>query len=106
MEIGRLCIKLAGRDAGRICVIIDDVDKNLVLVDGNVRRRKCNVLHLEPLDQVIKIKKGASHSEIVSEFKKLGIDSWNTKSKKKTERLKKKRKEFVKEKVEVKGKKR
>ncbi len=82
MEIGRLCIKLAGRDAGRICVIVDNLEGNFVLIDGNVRRRKCNILHLEPLDKAIKIKKGASHSDVASEFKKLKIEVWSTKPKK------------------------
>ena len=34
MEIGRLCVKLAGRDSNRKCVIIDVVDDNYVFVDG------------------------------------------------------------------------
>ena len=71
MEIGKLCVKLAGRDAGRVCVVIDNADEKFVLIDGNVRRRKCNILHLEPLNETIKLKKGASHSEVASEFKKL-----------------------------------
>lgn len=82
MEIGRLCVKLAGRDAGRLCIVVDDLEKNFVLIDGNVRRRKCNALHLEPLNEVIKIKKGASHADVVAEFKKLKLDVWNTKPKK------------------------
>jgi len=81
MEIGRLYVKLAGRDAGRIAVVVDIDDKS-VLIDGNVRRRKCNPSHLEPLDKVIKIKKGASHKDVESEFKKLKLDVWNTKAKK------------------------
>ncbi|MFC1691574.1 50S ribosomal protein L14e [Nanoarchaeota archaeon] len=63
-EIGRLCKKIAGRDARRKCLIVDMIDENYALVDGNVRRRKCNLTHLEPLPQVIKIKKGASHDEV------------------------------------------
>lgn len=82
MEIGRMCVKIAGRDSGNLCVVVDQLDKNLVLIDGNVRRRKCNIMHLEPLNQVLKIKKNASHSEVESEFKKLKLDAWNTKAKK------------------------
>jgi len=96
MEIGRLCVKLAGRDAGRIAVVVDNLEKNFVLIDGNVRRRKCNALHLEPLDEVIKIKKNASHTDVASEFKKLKLDVWTTKPKKKTKRQKKQRKEKIK----------
>jgi large subunit ribosomal protein L14e len=93
MEIGQLCVKLAGRDAGRVCVVVDQVDKNLVLVDGNVRRRKCNVVHLEPLADTIKIKKGASHSDVAAEFKKIKLDVWNTKSKSPKPRLVQQRKQ-------------
>lgn len=86
MEIGRLCVKTAGRDSGGLCVVVDVLDKHFVTIDGNVRRRKCNMLHLEPLDEILKIKKGASHTDVVSEFKKLGLDSWETKPKKKSVR--------------------
>jgi large subunit ribosomal protein L14e len=89
IEIGRICLKLAGRDAGRDCVIVDILDNNYVLIDGNVRRRKCNVFHLEPKTDVIKIKKGASHEEIKKEFSKLKLDVWDTKKKEKTERPRK-----------------
>jgi large subunit ribosomal protein L14e len=91
MEIGRLCVKTAGRDAGNLCIVVDVLDKHFVTIDGNVRRRKCNLLHLEPLDEILKIKKGASHSEVSSEFKKLNLDIWDTKPKKKAVRQETKR---------------
>ncbi len=86
MEIGRLCVKLAGRDAGNIAVVVDNIDGKFVLIDGNVRRRKCNIMHLEPFDEVLKIKKNASHAEIISEFKKLKLEAWSTKPKNKAEK--------------------
>ncbi len=89
IEIGRLCVKLAGRDAGKKCVIADVLDKNFVLIDGETRRRKCNIRHLEPLKDMIKIKKGAASSEISAEFKKLGIEVKETKKKEKAEKPKK-----------------
>jgi len=92
MEIGRLCVKITGRDAGKRCVVVDTMENNLVLIDGETRRRKCNVNHLEPLEKVIKIKKKASHSDIEAEFKKLGLEPRSTKPKPKTERPKKVRK--------------
>jgi len=73
MEIGRLCIKLAGREAGKKVVIVDVIDDNFVLIDGNVKRRRCNVDHLEPLPEKIDIKKGASTEEIKKIFKEKGI---------------------------------
>src|SRR3989338_4165315 len=92
IEIGRLCIKTAGRDAGLKCVIVDILDNKFVLIDGETRRRKCNILHLEPLKDTIKIEKNASHEELKEEFEKLGLKIRETKPKQKTERLIKKRK--------------
>lgn len=92
ISVGRLCIKIAGRDSNKKCVIVDMVDKNIVLIDGQTRRKKCNISHLEPLKDSIKIKKGAPHSEIVKEFKKLNIEIKERKAKKKQPRPKKKRK--------------
>jgi len=107
IEIGRLCIKIAGRDANRKCVIVDILDDNLVLIDGNVRRRKCNINHLELLGETIKIKKGASHDIVKQEFKKLKLDVWETKPKKvgeKPKKLRKKERKEIKEKEEPKKK--
>ncbi len=57
-DIGRICVKIAGRDAGRTCVIIDVLEDGYVLVDGQTRRRKCNVRHLEPTKTTVELKKG------------------------------------------------
>jgi large subunit ribosomal protein L14e len=72
-EIGRLCVKVAGREAGSKIVIVDVIDKNFVLIDGQTKRKKCNISHLEPLPQIIKIKKNASTDEVKKEFEKLNI---------------------------------
>ncbi|MFQ5800773.1 MAG: 50S ribosomal protein L14e [Candidatus Hydrothermarchaeales archaeon] len=70
IEVGRVCVKLAGREAGKRCAIVEVIDKNFVTVAGkDVRRRRCNINHLEPLDEVIKIKKGASDEEIAKSLK-------------------------------------
>jgi len=73
IEIGRLCVKIAGRDAGKKCVVVDTVDKNFVLIDGETRRRKCNAAHLEPTSQKLEIEKGASHEKVVAAFKAIDI---------------------------------
>ncbi len=109
IELGRLCLKIAGRDGGKKCIVIDILDNNYVLIDGETRRRKCNISHLEPLDAVIKIKKKASHDEVKTEFKKLGLNVLETKPKPKTERpkkvgIKEETKEIKKEKKKVKKK--
>lgn len=91
-KLGRLCVKLAGRDAGLKCVIIDVIDKNHVMVDGQTRRRKCNIKHIEPLDKVLKVTKNAPRAEIIRVFKGLNIELRQTKPKKKTARPRKIRK--------------
>jgi len=108
IELGRLCVKIAGRDAGAKCIVVDNVDKKTVMIDGETRRRKCNIAHLEPLKELIKIKKAASHADISAEFKKLGLKARETKPKKAAARPTKVRKqkeelaEVVKAKKEVK----
>ena len=88
-EVVRLCVKLAGRDANKRCVIIEILDDVYVMIDGQTRRRKCNINHLEPLDKVLKIKKSASHKDIVSVLKKEKISVVDTKPKKAVEKPKK-----------------
>lgn len=96
IEIGRLCVKLAGRDAGRTCVVVDVIDERHVLIDGDVRRRNCNLNHIEPLAEKIDLKKGASHSDVETAFKKLDLVAWSTKSKNAGERPQKVRKSTMK----------
>ncbi|MFH0977849.1 MAG: 50S ribosomal protein L14e [Candidatus Woesearchaeota archaeon] len=86
IEIGRVCVKTAGRDAGRKCIIVEILDKNRVLIDGQTRRRQCNVAHLEPLNQTIQIKQGATHSEVTEALKTIGIETRETKPRQKTTR--------------------
>lgn len=73
IEVGRLCVKIAGRDAGKECLIVDATDKNFVLIDGNTRRRKCNIDHLELLPHKAELKKGAAHEDVLIALKTLGI---------------------------------
>lgn len=74
VNVGQVVMKIAGRDAGKVGVIAEIFDKNTVLVDGFVRRRKCNVKHLEFLDAEIKIKKSASSDEILKVFNSAGFE--------------------------------
>ena len=80
IEIGRVCVKVAGRDSNRKCVIVDIIDSKFVVVDGETRRRKCNIKHLEPLDQVMHLAKNASHSDVEKEANKLGWNVWSSKN--------------------------
>ncbi len=92
IEIGRIVTKIAGRDAGKKAVITDILDDKYVLIDGETRRRKVNILHIEPSSQVIKIEKNASHEEVAKALKEIGIEARQTKPKPKTQKPKKKRK--------------
>ena len=70
IEIGRICVKVGGREAGRKCVIVDISDENFVLVTGpksltGVKRRRANIKHLEPLEVKIDIPRGASDEEVL-----------------------------------------
>src|SRR3989344_4132539 len=73
VEIGRLCVKLAGRDAGSAGLIVELMDKNFVVVDGNTRRKRVNIDHLELLSQRADIKHGASHEEVIKALEGLGV---------------------------------
>lgn len=56
IELGRVCVKTAGREAGEKCVIIDVIDNNFVEVVGtSVKNRRCNINHLEPTEDVIEV---------------------------------------------------
>lgn len=99
-EVGRICIKTAGRDAGGEAVIVDILDDKFVLIDGNVRRKRCNIAHLEPTKKKTDLKKNASHEEVVKTFSELKLSVWETKPKKATERPRKQRKKKIAEKEE------
>lgn len=77
-DVGRICVKIAGREAGRKCVIVDIIDDNFVVVAGpksltGVKRRRVNVKHLEPTPYKIDISKGASDEDIISALQKAGL---------------------------------
>ena len=72
-EIGRVCVKLMGRDAGETCVVVDILDNKFVLIDGNTRRRKCNVMHLLPKEDVLDIKKKATTEDVKAALAKTGV---------------------------------
>lgn len=92
IDVGRVCVKIAGRDARKRCVIVEKLDKTFVLIDGETRRRKCSIAHLEPLNQTLDIKSGADREAVKAAFKGMGIELVDTKAKKATERPKKVRK--------------
>ncbi len=82
LETGRVCIKISGREAGKYCVVLkkmeDKKNKSFVLITGpkaltGVKRRRCNVAHLEPLPYVLEISENASDEEIIAAFEKSNL---------------------------------
>ncbi|MCL2686941.1 MAG: 50S ribosomal protein L14e [Methanobrevibacter sp.] len=56
IEVGRVCVKTAGREAGEKCVIVEIIDENFVEVVGaSVKNRRCNINHLEPLEETLEV---------------------------------------------------
>ena len=77
IEVGRVCVKSAGRETGRKCVIVDVMDKSFVLITGpkkvtGVKRRRVNMNHIEPLQDKIDVKRGASDEEVASTLETAG----------------------------------
>ncbi len=71
IQIGRIIVKTNGREAGKKGVIIDVINQNYVLVAGpksltGVRRRKCNIRHIEPTDKVLSLKRDASDEDVLA----------------------------------------
>ena len=74
IEIGQVCIKTSGREGNKICVVVDKIDNKFVLIDGQVKRRKCNIFHLKTLDKKLDIQINESSEVIKKELEKLGYE--------------------------------
>ena len=71
IQIGRVIVKTSGREAGKKGVIVNIIDPNYVLLTGpksltSVRRRKCNIKHLEPTDKIVSVKRDATDEEVIA----------------------------------------
>lgn len=70
VEVGRICAKITGREAGKKCIIVDVIDKNFLLITGpkqvnGVKRRRVNVSHVEPTEKKVNMSRGESDEEIM-----------------------------------------
>jgi large subunit ribosomal protein L14e len=59
------------------CVVVDVVDKSFALITGpktvsGVRRRRVNINHIEPLEESVDVKRGASDEDVAQVLKKAG----------------------------------
>ncbi|MFA5365279.1 MAG: 50S ribosomal protein L14e [Candidatus Bathyarchaeia archaeon] len=78
IEIGRICVKVAGRETGKKCVVVDLIDKTFILITGpkavtDVKRRRTNITHVEPTQDLVEIKRGANDEEITEALKNAGL---------------------------------
>jgi len=83
LEVGRVVMKISGREAGKYAVVVkgpgkEKAEKNFVIITGpklltGVKRRKCNINHLEPLPYVLEIKEDASDEEVLVAFEKANL---------------------------------
>jgi large subunit ribosomal protein L14e len=74
-DVGRICVKLSGREAGKKCVVLDVIDKNFALITGppkltEVKRRRVNAQHIEATPEHVEIKKGAADEEVMKALEK------------------------------------
>ena len=77
IEVGRICIKEAGRETCRKCVVIDVMDKSFVLITGpkkltGIKRRRVNINHVMPTVDKIDVKRGASDDEVTAALQSEG----------------------------------
>lgn len=77
-EVGRVCMKTAGRESGKYCVVIKELEEGFVMVTGpksltKVKRRRCNINHLEPMMEKIKIKSDASDTEVLKAYQQASV---------------------------------
>ena len=77
-EIGRVCMKIAGRESGKYCVVLKKEGKAFVVVTGpkiltGVKRRKSNIEHLEPTQYIIEVPENASDELVLDGFQKSGL---------------------------------
>jgi len=102
IKIGNVCVKTAGREAGKFCVILDiDEKTGFCVVDGFVKKRKCNIKHLEILPVVVSASKSSSTEAVKKALTEAGFAGKEKEKKKarkaeKTSKPKKTRKTKVK----------
>ncbi len=71
LEIGTVCVKLAGRTAGQKVVVLElDKKKSFATIIGEkIKKKQCNLKHLMPLDKIIKVSKSTTQKDIAKLLK-------------------------------------
>lgn len=78
LDVGTVCMKVAGREGGSVCCVVKPVDKTFVMITGpkpvtGIKRRRCNIEHLEPVGIKMDIKEDATDEEIIEAYKKSNV---------------------------------
>lgn len=73
ITVGSLVVKLAGRDAGCTGIVVKREGAR-VLLDGEVRRREVSIEHVEPLDDAVDVKEGASSADVRTVMEGAGFE--------------------------------
>ncbi len=81
IDIGRIVIKTAGREALKKAVVVDIIDKNYALITGppslnGVRRRRVNIAHLEPTSKKLEIPRKALDADVLAAAKTAKLDAF------------------------------
>lgn len=111
LECGRVCLKIAGREAGKYCAVIKPAgkskeEKSFVVVTGpklltGVKRRRCNIEHLEATEHLLEVKEDATDEEVIAAYDKAGLITKFKLKKPPAAKLKEVKEKEVKEKKEV-----
>jgi len=76
VEIGRVCLVNYGPDEGKLATIIDVVDQNKCLIDGeNIKRQIINYRRIALTDFTVKIARNARGKTLKAAWKKADIES-------------------------------
>jgi len=78
IEPGRIVLKIAGREAGKYAVIVENVNDSFVLITGpktitGVKRRKCNIDHIEPTEHKLNVDSKADDATVESLWRSSGL---------------------------------
>lgn len=83
LELGRVCMKIAGREAGRYAVVIKPAGKNkeeksFVFVTGpklltGVKRRRSNIEHLQATEYKLEVAEDAADEQVIAAYEKAGL---------------------------------
>ena len=74
-EIGRVCIKIRGRHAGKKVAVVLGPEKGFVEIEGaGIKKKRCNMMHLFATRHKIGIAKNSPRAEVEKLLKGVRLD--------------------------------